>query len=362
MVGEGVRLKKVMKRVWAEALPDVPYRADATWDEIGIDSLKAFEVVLRLERALGARLPLELFTLDNTPADVVRILVQHAPAPEPPKGTPAFLVPGLWGSVPLLAKLTQGFEGQLAFHICKIPGLETPARTLGDVGGLAESVVREIQARQPEGEIGIVGYSTGGMIACEAASRLERLGRRVSGLCILDSPLPGRVENFAPWLLETMLPILLRSSSRARKTAALRLLGGPAERSGLPRDVESFLFLFYLRLGLLEPARRLLLAGRDRRSAEWTSACRRRLIVRLSLRGALAWSPPPCRAPMLLVAADQVQGLGQVERWREAYPQIEVVEVRAAHAKMFEPAKLARFKPALLRLLQAAPTDTETTS
>ncbi len=355
MVGEGVRLKQVMKRVWAEALPDVPYRADATWDEIGIDSLKAFEVVLRLERALGARLPLELFTLDNTPADVVRILVRHAPAPEPPKGAPAFLVPGLWGSAPLLAKLCRGFEGQVAFHTCEVPGLETPAGTLGDVGALAEAVVREIQARQPEGDIGIVGYSTGGIIACEAAARLERLGRRVCGVCVLDSPIPGRMENFAPRLLETLLPMLSRRFSSIRNTVALQVQGGSSESRGLPRDFESLLFLLYLRLGLLESARRLLQAARDRRSAEWTSACRRRLIVRLSLRGALAWRAPACRAPMLLVAADQVQGLAQARRWREVYPQIEVVEVRAAHSKMFEPAKLARFKPALLRMLQAPP-------
>ena len=215
--------------------------------------------------------------------------------------------------------------------------------------------MREIQARQPEGDIGIVGYSTGGIIACEAAARLERLGRRVCGVCVLDSPIPGRMENFAPRLLETLLPMLSRRFSRIRNTVALQVQGGSSESRGLPRDFESLLFLLYLRLGLLESARRLLQAARDRRSAEWTSACRRRLIVRLSLRGALAWRAPACRAPMLLVAADQVQGLAQAKRWREVYPQIEVVEVRAAHSKMFEPAKLARFKPALLRMLQAPP-------
>ncbi len=352
MVERAVGLKKVMRRVWAQALPDIPFQPNATWDEIGIDSLKAFEVVLRLEKALGARLPVELFSLESTASDVVRILARRPAQPSPRQGTLAFLVPGLFGASPLLAKLTSAFEGQVAFETVAFPGLGAPARVLGDVGGLAALVVDQIQARQPKGEVRIVGYSTGGLIACEAASRLERSGRRVAALCAIDTPLPSRLENLAPRLMETLLPILAARSAMREHVAAIQALaGGRSSKLDLAQDVESQLFRLYLQLGLLERARRLLIGATDRRDASWTSACRKHLFVRLSFRSALAWRPTPCRAPMLLIAGDQLQMDDGIERWRRAYPQIEVVKVRGAHTKLFEPGVLAHYKPALLGLL-----------
>ncbi len=341
-----------MKRVWAQALPDVPFRADATWDEIGIDSIKAFEVVLRLEKALGARLPLELFSLQSTAADLVRTLARGPPRSQVSAVTQAFLVPGLFGDSPVLAKLRQGLEGCVAFHTMALPGVEAPAGTVSDIRRVGALVAAEIQAHQPEGDLRIVGFSTGGMIACEAASQLERSGRRVGALCAIDTPLPSVMENLTPSLMLSFLPLLSSRFARTRTVAAVQMLGGgPRGPKALPRDTESLLFSLYLRLGLLERARRLLIAAGDRRDVAWTGACRKRLLVRFSFRAALAWRPPVCRAPMLLIAGEQLRGLGQVERWLSTYPQVEVVEVRAAHRKLFEPGKLALFKPALLKLL-----------
>ncbi len=355
MLDDPVRLRKVMKRVWAEALPDVPFRFDATWDEMGIDSIKAFEVVLRLEKALGARLPLELFNLESTAAELVRTLARPVQS-EPGAGALVFLVPGIFGDSPLLAKLRSGLAGDLVFETVRLPGLAAPMGVLGSVGRQADLAVAQILKRQPGGDIRIVGYSTGGLVACEAASRLEKAGRRVAGVCVIDTPFSGTTKRIAPGLMEGLLPILARFNRTNRVAALHALTGGSPGGRKLPHDPESLLFRLYLRLGLLERARRLLRGAADRRDASWTAACRKHLLVRFSFRAALGWSPTPCTAPMLLIAADQLQALGHVELWRNAYPQIEVVEVGGGHTKLFEPDKLARFKPALVRLLsQSAP-------
>ena len=352
MVDGAIPLKKVMRQVWAQALPDLPFQPDATWDEIGLDSLKAFEVVLRLEQAVGARLPLELFSLDTTPRQVIKAMTRQAADCAPAQGVLTFLVPGLFGATPILEKLKQGLKGHVAFEYLRVGSIGMPAQVSGDVGRLADFLVRHIKSVQPEGDVRIVGYSTGGMVACEAAARLEAAGRRVAGLCVIDTPMPGVVGNLMPTLLDVLLPSLSSRMDRARAVAAIGALAGHSpDDQPLPFNRDSLLFSICMKLGLLEPARRLVIAALERRDATWSRTARRQVLVRLSFRAALKWRPPNFRGPMLLIAADQLRSLGQVDRWRERYPQIEVAEVRAAHTKLFDPGKLEQFRPQLLRLL-----------
>ena len=352
MAPDAAGLTKVIEQVWADALPGVPFRADATWDEVGIDSLKAFEVVLRLERALGARLPLELFTLQSTAADVVRMMVRDGPQPAASEGRPVFLVPGLFGDTPVLAKLRRGLQGQVAFDTLVLPGLNGSTALLADVGRLAAMVVDQIQARQPEGDLRIVGYSVGGLIACEAAARLERLGRRISALCVIDGPLP-RLESGLPPEVVRRAPGLSSLVARVRTLLAAHLVGG---RQAPAADLRSFdpgrlLVWLWLRLGLLEPARRSLMVASRRGGGPWTGVYHSRLIVGLSDKAALLWRAPSCAAPMLLIAGDRIRKRGQVENWRASYPQIEVVKIRGAHTELFEPSTLETYKLALIRML-----------
>ena len=297
-------------------------------------------------------LALELFTLQSTAADVVRMMVRDAPESATTVEQSVFLVPGLFGDTPVLAKLRLGLQGQIVFDTLVLPGIEGPAGLLADIGRLAALTVDQIQARQPDGDLRLVGYSVGGLIACEAAARLERQGRRIAALCVIDSPLP-RVESGLPAAVDKRHPRLSSWVARARTLVAAHLTSG---RQAPPAELRSFdpdrmLVLLWLRLGLLEPARRKLTAASRRREAPWIGVYHSRLLVGLSDKAALLWHPRSCDAPMLLIAGDRIRKRGQVENWRASYPQLEVIKIRGGHTELFEPSALETYRPALIRML-----------
>jgi thioesterase domain-containing protein len=57
-----------------------------------------------------------------------------------------------------------------------------------DYSVLAEDVLRQIEARAPEGPVRIAGYSLGGHLAFATAAAIEKKGRAVASLAVLDAP------------------------------------------------------------------------------------------------------------------------------------------------------------------------------
>ena len=47
---------------WAATLPWAPIEIEKSWSDIGVDSLKALEFILRLERSLGIRVSFDAMT------------------------------------------------------------------------------------------------------------------------------------------------------------------------------------------------------------------------------------------------------------------------------------------------------------
>ncbi|MFJ7905259.1 amino acid adenylation domain-containing protein [Streptomyces sp. NPDC096198] len=166
----------------------------------GGNSLTAFELIEAVRRELGVSVPLSAFfreptieglcaALPDVSAVADRLLVPLAAGPDPAEAL--FLVHPHGGGVSSFVSLGRELDGKLAVHGIEAVGYNTEATPLNTVEELAERYLQEIGEVAPEGPRLLAGWSFGGVVAYEMAVRLERAGRPVEALILLDSPVPG---------------------------------------------------------------------------------------------------------------------------------------------------------------------------
>ncbi|KYG05796.1 hypothetical protein BE21_38460, partial [Sorangium cellulosum] len=103
---------------------------------------------------------------------------------------PLFFVHPVGGNVLCYADLAAALGDERPFYGIQAYGLETPPRPLGSVGEMAEAYCEELRRVQPEGPYLLGGWSMGGVVAFEMARVLERAGRSVAAVVLLDAYLP----------------------------------------------------------------------------------------------------------------------------------------------------------------------------
>ena len=177
---------------------------------LGGNSLFAGKLLIEIEKTFDIRLP--MITLFQSPtigalAETIRQQNVTTPfyslIPIQPQGT----LPPLF----FIYSLGQGiqYSVQGAFALANLLGKELPlygirygfAKFRGSeelkippkrIESLAEHYIAEIQKIQPEGPYFLCGRSLGGVIAFEMACQLERQGKKVAFLGLLDTLYPGR--------------------------------------------------------------------------------------------------------------------------------------------------------------------------
>jgi acyl-CoA synthetase (AMP-forming)/AMP-acid ligase II/thioesterase domain-containing protein len=198
--------EEVVQQVWTSILGTAD--AAGRWDEAGGDSLKLLRCVLGLEELTGRELNMEAFTVDMSAADMIHVLVTDA-RPERRQQDVELLphlvmLPGSMGYGPSLA----AFGAQLSkvAHVIPIryPDLTATLTGCGSVDDMAALAMEQIKAAQPRGDIRLIGYSLGGGVAFEVATRLIVEGRSVKFLGILDTNIGPRKHNYRETLSRTL--------------------------------------------------------------------------------------------------------------------------------------------------------------
>jgi thioesterase domain-containing protein/acyl carrier protein len=321
---------------WAETLPLVAFDPEASWAETGADSLETLHLVLRLERALGRRIPLDLVTPDVTPPTLARLLARESvSAPFAPATTPVLLIPGAFGDDVSLLRFRRSFAGVVDFELLDLPDLGEPVAVLLDVAATGRVVAGEIVRRRPEGPILLAGYSFGGNVAYEAARELLALGRDVRFVGLLDPRSPGDPRaTGGKWRL------------RRRAHWAMQMLARQGESW---RSHMLWLRLLWLvRRGRLEPARRLVLAATPELEPQPLLRMQHYLVGRGRAAALASWRPLPLDVPMLLAASAEYQGMGSLERWGRVCPRIDMIVLPTTHNHLFAPLALETLTPAFL--------------
>ncbi len=204
--------------------PVVALRADAPFDQLGLDSVTGQELIADLE-AGGDPLPRTLLFEHPTPAALARFLngTLAAPAPVPsvngvsrarrPAAGPvrvmraaaggpvSFWAPGLPGETTWAYRLAQHLPGWGVYAL-EARGLARPDRADRTVGRMAAYYLKAVRAVAPHGPYVLGGISMGGLVAMEMARRLRARGEAVSDLVLLDTYPPDTDE------LDALRPLL----------------------------------------------------------------------------------------------------------------------------------------------------------
>jgi amino acid adenylation domain-containing protein len=202
--GSGPRtpLEEVLCDLFAEVLglPETGVHTD--FFRTGGHSLLGLRLISRIRAVAGAEV--NIATLFETPtvAGLAQRLAEGGEAPDPfaallplrPSGTrpPLFCVHPAAGLSWVYSSLLRYVDGDTPVHGLQSPGLAGKPSP-GTVEELADKYLPEIRSVQPHGPYRLLGWSFGGLVAHELATRLQALGEQVTLLALLDAyPLHDR--------------------------------------------------------------------------------------------------------------------------------------------------------------------------
>lgn len=180
----------VVKSIWMRILG--VRQASGRWDEAGGDSLKLLQLVMDVENTLGIELGLDAFTVAMTFEDMQRAVFNAGetenagPRPSGDDST-LFMLPGSVGHGPSLAAFCAAISSVERVAPVRYPDLGGMLDGQDSISAMTDAAIQQINQIQPKGAVRLLGYSLGGAVAFEAASRLQAVGREVKFLGILDT-------------------------------------------------------------------------------------------------------------------------------------------------------------------------------
>ncbi len=190
--------------VWQDVLERPDIGVTDNFFELGGHSLQAVKVMTGISRRLGVEVP---FTaLFNHPTvrglaaavlDQVRFGAEIADASMVLLGTPGrpalFAFPPGLGDAAGYIQLAKAL-GDYSFY----------AFNFVDSLSMVRDYARQIEEAQPSGPYVLIGYSSGGNLAFHVARQLERAGRRVSALVMIDAAVRLNRMPYPPDIVEQL--------------------------------------------------------------------------------------------------------------------------------------------------------------
>ena len=172
---------------------------------LGGHSLLAAQLAVEIEKILEYKIPIaSLFqspTIDSLArriADENWALRWSSLVPLQPNGTkpPLFCIHGIRGDAYVFLEFSRLLPPDQPSYGIQAVGLDGKSERHISVEEMAAHYVEEITSFQTEGPVHLAGFSLGGIIAFEVARQLQRKGRRVALLALLDSEPVG----VTPWV------------------------------------------------------------------------------------------------------------------------------------------------------------------
>ncbi|AMR28563.1 hypothetical protein A0257_16655 [Hymenobacter psoromatis] len=182
---------------WREALKISEVGVFDDFFDLGGHSLIAVQVMARLEKVTGKRLPLAaLFTHPTVAAlallmqrDNSKAITWDSLVPIKPKGskTPLYIVHGAGMNVLLFNALARNMDTEQPIYGLQARGLNGLDKPLDRIEDMAAHYLAAIQAQNPDGPYALAGFSFGGLIAFEMARQLLAMGKEVRFLAMFDT-------------------------------------------------------------------------------------------------------------------------------------------------------------------------------
>jgi acyl transferase domain-containing protein/thioesterase domain-containing protein/NAD(P)-dependent dehydrogenase (short-subunit alcohol dehydrogenase family)/acyl carrier protein len=206
----------------AKVLRTAPARLDVSRPlrEMGLDSLMAFELLNRLQARIGASLPNSKMSANSSIESLTALVLDtfEAPSASTPNVLPStarsqssatdrissdqqmipyrahgslaplFFIHPAGGRTNIYDALAAHLSEQMPVYAIQSRVLSGAADEWTSIEELARNYAGMIMEQQPEGDIRIAGFSAGGIFALATARELERSKRKVSLLCMIETP------------------------------------------------------------------------------------------------------------------------------------------------------------------------------
>ncbi|GAB3930924.1 non-ribosomal peptide synthetase [Larkinella terrae] len=219
-------IEKLVADIWKECLRLEKISVFDNFFELGGHSLIAVQVMTRLEKKTGKRLPLSMLFEYPTIEKLASILHMNGRSvtwdslvPIKPQGTkiPLYIVHGAGLHVLLFNTLAINMDADQPVYGLQAKGINSDDEPLDSIEAIAAYYIDAIMAKNPDGPYALAGYSFGGIIAYEMSKQLKEKGKEVKMLAMFDSyadqsnfydPWPIRLWNDSATLVKERLYIL----------------------------------------------------------------------------------------------------------------------------------------------------------
>lgn len=196
----------VIAEIWSDVLGLVNPSPDDDFFELGGHSLLAVKVMVEIERVTGKRLPLSTLFESSTISSLAKktggdddneehswdVLVPIKPSG---KKDPIYLVHGGGLHVLLFASMSKYIDDDQPVYGIQGLGMKRDMELLYSNEEIASKYLEEILQNNPDGPYCLAGYSMGGKIVFEIANQLQRMGKTVKFLGIIDTYATNEDEN-----------------------------------------------------------------------------------------------------------------------------------------------------------------------
>lgn len=203
-------VEKMVADIWTEYLGVEKIGVYDNFFELGGHSLIAVQVMTRIEKETGKRLPLAALFETSTVEKLALMLEMDGKSitwdslvPIKPKGTkmPLYMVHGAGLNVLLFNALAMHMDDDQPVYGLQAKGLDGVEEPLGSIEEIAAHYIDSIMKQNPTGPYALAGYSFGGIIAYEMARQFEALGKEVKVLAMFDT-YAYRSPHHDPYLIK----------------------------------------------------------------------------------------------------------------------------------------------------------------
>ncbi|MGD1805288.1 condensation domain-containing protein [Dapis sp. BLCC M126] len=204
-----------LTQIWESVLGVSPLNVEASFFDLGGNSLMAVQLFNQMQQQLNCTLPLaSLFQAPNV-RKFARLLSQEQPVSQWSSLVPIqsngsklpFFFHGGSADALTWARFSHLLGSDQPFYALQRPELNGGEISQNTAESLAEACVKEIRMVQPQGPYLIGGHCFGGAVAFEIAQQLQAQGEDIASIILIDAYCPNSVSINAISELQTKLQL-----------------------------------------------------------------------------------------------------------------------------------------------------------
>jgi amino acid adenylation domain-containing protein len=192
----GTYMEKLIGRIWERVLGLESIGVDQDFFELGGHSMIAVQMMTRLEKEIGRRLPLSTLLIYPTVRKLAQYLLVDEKSiawkslvPIKPQGkkVPIYIIHGIGLNLLNFSSLLTYMDPEQPIYGLQALGLDGKDEPLDNMEAIAAHYLTEVLDQNSNGPYAIAGYSFGGYVALEMARQLKAMGKDVKMLAMFDT-------------------------------------------------------------------------------------------------------------------------------------------------------------------------------